>query len=74
MGDGTSCDIVEVFKNITENCSNDLKIAQDECKLFCMISVMKGINICSEYLFETGLLTQLKDLVKHCIYNKSVGH
>jgi len=68
------CDIVGVFKNITENCSNDLEIAQDECKLLCIISVMKGVNMCNRYLFETGLLTQLKDLIKHCIYNKNISH
>ena len=69
------CDILEVFQNITNNCSNDLLIARDECKVICIISIMKGIEMCSDYLFETGLLNQLKDLIKYCVYKKyEVAH
>ena len=69
------CDILEVFQNITNNCSNDILIAQDECKVICIISIMKGIEMCSDYLFETGLLNQLKDLIKYCVYKKyEVAH
>ena len=69
------CDILEVFQNITNNCSNDLLIAQDQCKVICIISIMKGIELCSDYLFETGLLNQLKDLIKYCVYKKyEVAH
>ena len=69
------CDILEVFQNITNNCSNDILIAQDECKVICIISIMKGIELCSDYLFETGLLNQLKDLIKYCVYKKyEVAH
>ena len=64
------CDIVNIFKNITNNCTEDISIAEDECKLVCIISVMKGIDMCSNYLFETGLLPQLKELVKYCVYKK----
>ena len=63
------CDIVNVFQNITKNCSDDISVAEDQCKLFCIISVMKGIDVCSEYLFEAGL-TQMKDLIKYCVYEK----
>ena len=38
------CDIVDVFQNITNNCSEDISFAEDECKLVCIISVMKGNN------------------------------
>ena len=70
-----NCDILEVFQNITNNCSNDLLIAQDQCKVICIISIMKGIEMCSDYLFETGLLNQLKDLIKYCVYKKyEVAH
>ena len=31
---------------------------------------MKGIDMCSRYLFEAGLLSQLKELVKFCVYKK----
>ena len=69
------CDILEVFQNITNNCSNDILIARDECKVICIISIMKGIEMCSDYLFETGLLNQLKDLIKYCVYKKyEVAH
>jgi len=64
------CDILEVFHNITNNCNNDIQIARDECLTICIISVMKGIDICSDYLFETGLLDQLKNLIKWCVYKR----
>ena len=64
------CNIVGVFQNITENCSNDLHVAEDQCKILCIISVMKGIDMCANYLFEAGLLSQLKDLVKFCVYKR----
>ena len=56
--------------NITANCSNDIEVARDECKVICIISIVKGIEVCSEYLFDSGLLDQLKDLVKHCVYKR----
>jgi hypothetical protein len=31
---------------------------------------MKVIEVCSEYLFDSGLLSQLKDLVKHYVYKR----
>ena len=65
-----NCNILEVFKNISNNCSNDLSIAEDQCKVICIISVMKGIEMCSSHLYETGLLDQLKHLVKYCVYKK----
>ena len=33
------CDIVNVFQNITKNCSDDISFAEDQCKLFCIISI-----------------------------------
>ena len=70
-----NCDILSVFHNITNNCDNDILIARDECKVICIISIMKGIEMCSDYLFETGLLNQLKDLIKYCVYKKyEVAH
>jgi hypothetical protein len=64
------CNIIEVFHNISNTCSNDISFARDECKLFCMISVMNGIEMCSKELFNVGLLDQLKELIKWCIYKK----
>ena len=68
------CDILEVFHNITNNCNNDIEIAREDCLVICIISVMKGIDMCEDYLFQTGLLWQLKELVKYCIYKKYEGH
>ena len=64
------CNIIEVFHNISNTCSNDITFARDECEIFCMISVMKGIEMCSKELFNVGLLDQLKELIKWCIYKK----
>ena len=70
MDDTLQCDLISIFQNITTNCSNDIEVARDECKVICIISIMKGIKVCSEYLFDSGLLDQLKDLVKHCVYKR----
>ena len=64
------CNIIEVFHNISTTCSNDITFARDECELFCIISVMKGIEVCSKELFNVGLLEQLKNLIKWCVYKK----
>jgi hypothetical protein len=70
MDDALQCDWLSIFLNTTTNCSNDIEVARDECKVICIISIMKGIEVCSEYLFDSGLLNQLKDLVKHCVYKR----
>ena len=64
------CNIIEVFHNISTTCSNDIEFARDDCKLFCMISVMRGIEMCSKELFNVGLLDNLKELIKWCVYKK----
>lgn len=71
-----NCNIYEVFNNITENCTNDISFAKGECKVICIITVMKGIEFCSNYLLEAGLLDQLKGLIKYCVYKKyeTSGH
>ena len=46
------------------------RFTEDQCKVICIISVMKGIEMCSSYLIEKGLLDQLKELVKYCVYKK----
>jgi hypothetical protein len=66
----TQCDLLSVFHNITTNCSNDIEVAHDECKVICIINIMKGNAICNEYLLASRLLTQLKGLVKCCVYKQ----
>jgi len=64
------CDIIGVFHNISNTCTNDISFARDQCKLFCMISIMKGIELCSKELFYVGLLDQLKELITYCVEQK----
>ena len=44
MDDELQCDLLSIFHNITTNCSNDIGVARDECKVICIISIMKGIE------------------------------
>ena len=53
MDDQLQCDLLSIFHNITTNCSNDIEVARDECKVICIISIMKGIEMCSKYLFDS---------------------
>jgi hypothetical protein len=55
-------------------CSKGLQVARDQCEILRIISIMKGIDLCDGYLFDIGLLTQLKDLVKWCVYKKYDSH
>ena len=70
MDDALQCDLLSTFHKITTNCSNDIEVARDECKVICIISIMKGIEMCSKYLCDLGLLDQLKDLLQHCVYER----
>lgn len=65
-----NCDIISVFHNISITCTNDLLVAEDECKVICIISVMKGIEMCATELYNVGLLENLKSLIKFCVYKK----
>ena len=38
------CDLLSIFHNISTNCSNDIEVARDECKVICIISIMKSIE------------------------------
>ena len=38
------CDLLSIFHNISTNRSNDIEVARDECKVICIISIMKGIE------------------------------
>tara|TARA_R110002051_G_scaffold217581_1_gene281620 strand:- start:25 stop:249 length:225 start_codon:yes stop_codon:yes gene_type:complete len=64
------CNIIGVFHNISKTCTNDIEFARDQCQLFCMISIMNGIEMCSKELYNVGLLEQLKELIKWCVYKK----
>jgi hypothetical protein len=70
------CDLMGLFTNITHNCANDLEVVKDECHVICLISIVNALNLCYNQLYHTGLLDQLKEVVKWCYYQKyeSMGH
>ena len=65
------CDLPELYKNITNNCDVDLEVVKDQCKVICMLAISKALTICYFDLFNTGLLDQMKDIIKFCYYKKS---
>jgi len=71
------CDLINSFHNITHNCDNDLLVVKDTCQVICLMSIVKTLDACYFELFNTGLLDQLKDIIKWCYYKKyevSSGH
>ena len=72
----SECDLIELFKNITHNCDNDLEVVKDECQVICILSIVNALNLCNNQLYNTGLLDQLKAIVKWCYYKKYefMGH
>tara|TARA_R110000851_G_scaffold69687_6_gene156023 strand:+ start:92 stop:301 length:210 start_codon:yes stop_codon:yes gene_type:complete len=68
------CDILQLFQNITNNCDNDIDIAKDQCKVICMVSIVKALDLCYFEIMNTGLLDNLKEIIKFCYYKKYEGH
>ena len=66
----SNCDIIDLFKNITNNCENDIEIIKDNCNIICLITITKALNICYIELLNTGLLDQFKSIIKWCMYKK----
>tara|TARA_R110000744_G_scaffold114410_3_gene213961 strand:+ start:381 stop:611 length:231 start_codon:yes stop_codon:yes gene_type:complete len=65
------CDLPELFQNITNNCDADLEVVKDQCKVICMMAITKALTICYFQLFDTGLLDQMKDIIKYCYFEKT---
>ena len=65
------CDLPELYKNITNNCDADLEVVKDQCKVICMLAISKALTICYFELFDTGLLDQMKEIIKYCYYKKN---
>ena len=65
------CDLPELYKNITNNCDDDLEVVKDQCKVICMLAISKALTICYFQLFDTGLLDQMKEIIKYCYYQKN---
>ena len=68
------CDILQLFQNITNNCDNDMEIIEDNCKVICMVSIVKALDLCYFEIMNTGLLDNLKEIIKFCYYKKYEGH
>lgn len=68
------CNFKEIINNITNNCSNDLEVIKDSCKVICLSSIVKALNYCYFQMLDTGLMDQLKDVIKYCYYKKNEGH
>jgi len=68
------CDFKDIVQNITYNCDEDMEVIKDHCKVICLISITKALNMCYFQMLNTGLMEQMKDIIKFCYYKKSEGH
>ena len=68
------CNFKEIINNITNNCDNDLEVIKDTCKVICLSSIIKALNYCYFEMLDTGLMEQMKDVIKYCYYKKNEGH
>ena len=66
----SNCNVLELFNNVTSNCNNDIEVVKDECKIICLMSIAKALDMCYFELFNTALLDQMKDIIKWCYYQK----
>ena len=67
-------DLIGFAKNISHNCENDISVVKDNCKIICLMTIMKGLDECYFSLFDTGLLDNLKQIIKWCYYKKVEAH
>jgi hypothetical protein len=71
----SNCNVLELFNNVTSNCDNDIEVVKDDCKIICLMSIAKALDMCYFELFNTALLDQMKDIIKWCYYQKyEPGH
>tara|TARA_R110000796_G_scaffold21054_1_gene62127 strand:- start:51 stop:260 length:210 start_codon:yes stop_codon:yes gene_type:complete len=68
------CDFKEIVQNITYNCDNDMEVIKDNCKIICLTAITKGLTMCYFQMLNTGLMEQMKDIIKFCYYKKDEGH
>tara|TARA_R110000868_G_scaffold7086_3_gene38809 strand:- start:262 stop:468 length:207 start_codon:yes stop_codon:yes gene_type:complete len=66
------CDLKGIINNITHNCETDIEIIKDNCEVICLISITKALNMCYFQMMETGLLEQMKEILKYCY--TGIGH
>jgi hypothetical protein len=66
----SNCNVLELFNNVTSNCDSDIKVVKDECKIICLMSIAKALDMYYFELFIAALLDQMKDIIKWCYYQK----
>ena len=64
------CDFKDIINNITQNCENDIDVIKDTCKVICMSSIVKALDMCYFQMLQTGLIEQMRDIIKFCYYKK----
>ena len=64
------CDFKDIINNITKNCENDIDVIKDTCKVICMSSIVKALDMCYFQMLQTGLIEQMRDIIKFCYYKK----
>ena len=65
-----NCDFKDIINNITQNCENDIDVIKDTCKVICMSSIVKALDMCYFQMLQTGLIEQMRDIIKFCYYKK----
>lgn len=68
------CVFGDIIHNITNNCENDIEVIKDSCKVICLTTIIKALDMCYFQMLETGLINQMKDIIKFCYYKKFEGH
>ena len=64
MTDLNGC--VDIFQNVTDHCSNNFKLASEQCEVPCIISIMTSLKVCYDLLFYSGQAQQFENFVNKC--------
>jgi hypothetical protein len=43
----SNCNVLELFNNVTSNCNNDIEVVKNECKIVCLMSIAKALDMCA---------------------------
>jgi hypothetical protein len=64
------CNLADAINNITETCDKDMEVIKDNCKVLCLISINHVLVNCYFQIFQTGLLENMKNIIKYCYWKK----
>ena len=65
------CEFNEIIEEINNNCENDLHVIKDTCRVICLSSIVKAMDYCYFKMLNTGLMEQMKEVIKYCYYKKN---